>query len=173
MNKRQKILKVMIETARAETAKGTDLRDVREAVRQTRDNAIAAMRQGITLHGEQDTEHDKENDSMTDIPMSTMTIGTKAVLLDESDYDEFVRGYDDGYETCHRHRRDNTTIYASTLLFYVRNGWNDTRSDMYNTKFQVGWLAAFLEQEEGQLARCVDINSPGGGGADKQDIQSV
>ena len=40
MKKWQKILQAMMETARAETAKGTDLRDVREAVRQTRDDTI-------------------------------------------------------------------------------------------------------------------------------------
>ncbi len=173
MNRHQKILQAMIETARAKTAQGADLRDVVEATRQTRDDAVAALRQGITLRDEQETEHDKEDDSMTDVSLSTVTIGAKTVLLDESDYDEFVRGYDDGYETCHRHRRDNTTICASTLLFYVRNGWNDAVSVMYNTGFLVGWLAAFLEQEEGQLARCVDINSPDGGGIGEQDIQSA
>jgi hypothetical protein len=106
---------------------------------------------------------------MTESSIITVTIGSKTALVDESDHDEFVRGYDDGYETCHRHRPDNRTVYASTLLFHLRNGWNDTRSDMYNTGFQVGWLAAFLEPEDGQLARCVDV----GVGTGEQNMHIV
>jgi hypothetical protein len=56
MKKWQQILQAMMETAREETAKGKDLREVREAVRQTRDDMKAALRRGITLIGTQGTE---------------------------------------------------------------------------------------------------------------------
>jgi hypothetical protein len=36
----------------------------------------------------------------------------------------------------------------------------------------LGWLAAFFEQEEGQLARIIDIHAPNTE-SDEQDIESA
>lgn len=70
--------------------------------------------------------------------------------------EEFARDYDLGYETYHRYHRDEV-IDSALLLFQVRNGWNDACSDMHNTGLLLGWLAAFYEQEDGQLALSVSM----------------
>jgi hypothetical protein len=100
-------------------------------------------------------------------------IGTKGVLVED---DEFVHGYDDGYTVYHQYYHDEKVLNAYVLLMQLRNGWGDEAyvSDMHTTGFLVGWLAAFLEQEEGQLARCVALNgTDDGGDTDERDIESV
>jgi len=83
-----------------------------------------------------------------------ISIGNKSVLVED---EEFARAYDVGYETYHRYHRDEDVIDSAILLFQLRNGWNGDRSDMWTTGYLLGWLAAFYEREEGQLARTVDI----------------
>ncbi len=79
----------------------------------------------------------------------SVSIGKRAVLVED---EEFVRGYDAGYETYRRYHRDDDVIDSAILLFQLRNGWNSECSEMETTGFIMGWLAAFYEQEDGQLA---------------------
>ncbi len=83
-----------------------------------------------------------------------VSIGKRAVLVEDED---FARAYDVGYETYHQYHRDDDVIDSAMLLFHLRNGWNDACSAMWTTGFIMGWLAAFYEQEEGQLALCVSV----------------
>jgi len=91
---------------------------------------------------------------MTHVQPLIVSIGKRAVLVEDED---FARAYDAGYETYHRYHRDEEVIDSALLLFQVRNGWNTERSEMETTGFIMGWLAAFYEQEEGQLALCVSV----------------
>ena len=86
-----------------------------------------------------------------------ISIGKKMVLVED---EEFERAYDKGYENYHRYHHDDEVIDSALLLFQVRNGWNGEHSEMQITAYIVGWLAAFYEQEEGQLARTVDVCGP-------------
>jgi len=83
-----------------------------------------------------------------------VSIGNRVVLVED---EEFVLAYDAGYETYHRYHRDDDVIDSAILLFQLRNGWNSECSEMEATGFIMGWLAAFYEQEEGQLALCVSV----------------
>ncbi len=83
-----------------------------------------------------------------------ISIGNKSVLVEDGD---FARAYDGGYETYHRYHRDNDVIDSAILLFQVRNGWNAACSEMETTGFIMGWLAAFYEQEDGQMALSVSV----------------
>ncbi len=164
MNKRQRILKAMAETARAETAQGTDLRDVREAVRQTRDDALSAWRHDVIIGGEQESKdqpHEHDEDTMTDIPFPHVTLGTtKHILLDESEVEEFIRGFDDGYESSYYETpHDNCMLSLSHVLMQVQNSWNHAPSPVLYAGFLVGWLALFFEQEQGEFARTQDVSS--------------
>jgi len=91
---------------------------------------------------------------MTHIQQQVICIGTRSVLVEDED---FARAYDVGYETYHRYHRDDNVIDSAILLFQLRNGWNDTCSEMEHTGFIMGWLAGFYEQEEGHLARSIDV----------------
>ena len=86
-----------------------------------------------------------------------MLIGNKTVLVED---DNFARMYDTGYTNYHRYHRDDEVIDSALLLLLLRNGWNGAYSEMETTAYIMGWLAAFLEQEEGQLARTVDVCGP-------------
>ncbi len=84
-----------------------------------------------------------------------VSIGKMSVLVEDEDV---MQAYDAGYETYHRYHHQDEVIDATTLLFQLRNGWNSGCSDMWNTGYIMGWLAGFYEQEEGQLARSIDVN---------------
>jgi len=99
---------------------------------------------------------------MTHVHPHLVSIGKMAVLVEDGD---FARAYDAGYETYHHYHRDDDVIDSAILLFQVRNGWNDTCSEMETTGFIMGWLAAFYEQEEGQLALCVPVTQQREGAA--------
>jgi len=77
-----------------------------------------------------------------------ISIGNKSVLVED---ENFAHAYDVGYETYYRYHRDDDVIDSAILLFQLRNGWNDACSEMETTSYIMGWLAAFYEQEEGQL----------------------
>jgi hypothetical protein len=97
-----------------------------------------------------------EGDIMSEVQQSyTIPIGNKAIAIED---DDFVQGYDAGYDAYRRYHRDDTVIDASLLLSRLRNGWNSECSDMWTTGYLMGWLTAFYEQEEGQLARSIDVN---------------
>lgn len=83
-----------------------------------------------------------------------ISIGNKRVLVEDED---FARSYDKGYETYHRYHHDDEMVDSALLLFQVRNGWNDAHSEMETTAYIMGWLAAFYEQEQGQLAQFVSV----------------
>lgn len=85
-----------------------------------------------------------------------VSIGKMSVLVEDEDV---VQAYNVGYETYHRYHRQDEVIDATILLFQLRNGWNSDCSDMWNTGYLMGWLAAFYEQEDGQLALSVYINT--------------
>ncbi len=94
------------------------------------------------------------------------TIGNALLMIDDED---FVSGYHEGYENCHvyhhkeegyenchvYHHKEEEGVDTSTLLFLLKNGWDAGHSDQWNTGYIVGWLAAFYEQEHGQLALLV------------------
>ncbi len=92
---------------------------------------------------------------MPQVQQHTIRIGNKSVVVED---DHFVQAYDAGYEAYYRYHRDDGVIDASLLLFQLRNGWNGECSDMWTTGYLMGWLTAFYEQEEGQLARSIDVN---------------
>ena len=46
---------------------------------------------------------------------------------------------------------------TTLLLFLFRNGWGAGQSDMWMTGYIMGWLTAFYEQEDGQLALCISV----------------
>ncbi len=157
MKKWQMILQAMMETARAETAKGTDLRDVREAVRRTRDDALSAWRHGLTIESE-DLLHDE--DIRTDTGFSHVTLGAiKHILLDESEVEEFVCGYDQGYASAYDETPHNNNLLSlSHVLMQVQNNWNHAVSPVVCAGFLVGWLALFFEQEQGEFARTQSVS---------------
>ena len=78
-----------------------------------------------------------------------IALGTTLLLIDDAD---FLQGFDNGYETCHTYHPKGEAIDTSTFLFLLRNGWDTGHSDQWNTGYIMGWLAAFYEQEKGQLA---------------------
>ncbi len=79
-----------------------------------------------------------------------IALGTTLLLIDDED---FLHGYDNGYETFHTYRSKEEAVDTSTLLCLLRNGWNaGHNNDQWNTGYIVGWLAAFYEQENGQFA---------------------
>ncbi len=84
-----------------------------------------------------------------------VSIGNKSVLVED---EEFARAYDAGYGTYHRYHRDDDVIDSALLLFQLRNGWNERCSGMWTTGYLMGWLAAFYEQEEGQLSLSVYLS---------------
>lgn len=92
---------------------------------------------------------------MAHVQQQVVAIGTRSVLVEDED---LVRAYDAGYEAYHQYHRHDDVIDSAILLFHLRNGWNNGCSDMWNTGYIIGWLAAFYEQEEGQLARSTDVN---------------
>lgn len=78
------------------------------------------------------------------------TIGNALLLIDDED---FVYGYHEGYETYQTyHHNKEGGVDTSTLLFLLKNGWDAGHSDLWNTGYIAGWLAAFYEQEDGQFA---------------------
>jgi len=83
-----------------------------------------------------------------------ITIGTIPLLVEEK---EFIGGFDSGYDSYHTYHQCGEVIETSTLLFLIKNGWNGDHSDMWTTGYIMGWLAAFYEQEDGQLALCVPL----------------
>ena len=85
---------------------------------------------------------------MPQVQQHTILIGNKAIAVED---DDFVQAYNAGYDTYYRYHREDEVIDASLLLFQLRNGWNGERPDMWTTGYILGWLAAFYEQEEGQL----------------------
>jgi len=96
-----------------------------------------------------------------------VSIGNRSVLVED---EEFVYAYDAEYETYHRYHRQGDVIDSAILLFQLRNGWNERCSEMWNTGYIMGWLAAFYEQEDGQLARFVCVNP---GDANTDSIQQA
>jgi hypothetical protein len=58
---------------------------------------------------------------------------------------DFQEGFVEGvaqYQHWHQHEE---WVGTSTLLFLVRNGWgNNTRTEMWQTGYIVGWLFAFF-----------------------------
>jgi len=103
------------------------------------------------------SRHTKEKSVMAQVQQQPrmISIGNRSVLVED---EEFVQAYDAGYEAYYRYHRQDDVIDSSILLFQLRNGWNERCSDMENTGYIMGWLAAFYEQEEGQLARSVCVN---------------
>lgn len=91
---------------------------------------------------------------MTHVQQQRASIGNRSVVVEDED---FVRAYNAGYETYYLYHRDDEVIDVSLLLFQLRNGWNGERSDMWTTGYIMGWLGAFYEQEDGQLALCVPV----------------
>ena len=98
-----------------------------------------------------------------------MSIGSKTVLVDD---EEFVRAYDKGHATYYRYHRDEQVIDVALLAFQVQSAGHDDSSEMHHIGGILGWLAAFFEQEEGQLARIIDIHAPNTE-SDEQDIESA
>jgi hypothetical protein len=95
-----------------------------------------------------------------------MSIGDKTVLVDDA---EFVRAYDQGHATYYRYHRDEKVIDVALLAFQVQSG---SGTEMHHIGAILGWLAAFFEQEPGQLARCSDLKRTErerGGSTDDQD----
>ena len=107
---------------------------------------------------------------MTQACSYKMSIGDKTVLVDD---DEFVRAYDKGHATYYRYHRNEKVIDVALLAFQVQSG---SGSEMHPIGAILGWLAAFFEQEEGQLARSVAVNGmddDGGSNTDEQDIETA
>ncbi len=94
-----------------------------------------------------------------------MSIGGKTVLVDD---DEFVRAYDKGHATYYRYHRDEKVIDVALLAFQVQSG---SGSEMHHIGAILGWLAAFFEQEEGQLACSIEVNGTNDIDTDEQDIE--
>ncbi len=92
---------------------------------------------------------------MAQVEQYRVSIGNKSILVED---EEFAHAYDAGYETYHRYHRDDDVIDSAILLFQLRNGWNGGCSAMWTTGYIMGWLAAFYEQEEGQLAFSVYLS---------------
>jgi hypothetical protein len=103
---------------------------------------------------------------MTQQRPSRTVIGDKTVLVDD---DEFVLAYDQGHATYYRYHRDEKVIDAALLAFQIQSG---SGPEMRPIGAILGWLAAFFEQEEGQLARTVDIHTPDTE-RDEQDSESA
>lgn len=89
---------------------------------------------------------------MTMIQPQQATVGTTFLIIDDED---FLHGYHEGYTTCQTYHHNKESLNTSILLFLLKNGWDAGYSDHWNTGYIVGWLAAFYEQEQGQLALCV------------------
>ena len=84
-------------------------------------------------------------------------LGTMLLLINDAD---FLHGYDNGYETFHTYHPKEEAVDTSTLLFLLKNGWNAGHSDQWVTGYIMGWLAAFYEQEKGQLALSTSVSAP-------------
>ncbi len=92
--------------------------------------------------------------------LQQVSLGTRQVMVED---EEFVHGFDTGYDTCHtyhHHTHTDEVMSTDTFLFLLRNGWGAGRSDQWTTGYIMGWLAAFYEQEEGQLALSTDVSAP-------------
>ena len=76
------------------------------------------------------------------------TIGTAFLTISDED---FVQGYHEGYTTYQNYHSQEDAVDTATLLFLIKNGWDAGHSDQWNTGYITGWLAAFYEQEQGQL----------------------
>ena len=94
----------------------------------------------------------------------SMSIGSKTVLVDD---EEFVRAYDKGHATYYRYHRDEQVMDVALLAFQVQSS-----SEMHHIGAILGWLAAFFEQEEGQLARTFEVHAPDTK-TDEQDTDSA
>ncbi len=83
------------------------------------------------------------------------SLGIRQVLIEN---EEFMRGFDTGYDIYHTHHtQDDEVIGTTTLLFLFKNGWNAGQSDEWTTGYIMGWLAAFYEQEHGMLALSMSV----------------
>jgi hypothetical protein len=90
------------------------------------------------------------------------SLGKRQVLIED---EEFMRGFNIGYDTFHAHHtQDDEMIGTTTLLFLLKNGWNAGMSDQWTTGYIMGWLAAFYEQEDGQLTPCIPAAQRHGAG---------
>ena len=84
---------------------------------------------------------------MTMIPQRQHLAGIGTVHLSRDDED-FVSGYQEGYNTYKTYHDNEEGVDTATLLFLIKNGGNAGRSDPWNTGYIVGWLAALYEQED-------------------------
>jgi hypothetical protein len=96
-----------------------------------------------------------------------MVIGDKTVLVDDA---EFVRAYDKGHATYYRYHSDEKVIDVALLAFQVQSG---SGSEMHHIGTILGWLAAFFEQEKGQLARTIDVRTFDTEIDERDDIESA
>lgn len=83
-----------------------------------------------------------------------VALGTILIMIEG---EEFIGGFESGYDSYHTYHHRDEVIETSTLLFLLKNGWNGDKSEMWTTGYIMGWLAAFYEQEEGQLALCIPV----------------
>ncbi len=81
------------------------------------------------------------------------------------DDEEFVSGFESGYDSYHTYHHRDEVIETTTLLFLLKNGWNGGPSDLWNTGYIIGWLAGFYEQEQGTLALCIPVTQQREGAA--------
>ncbi len=86
---------------------------------------------------------------MTRMQQQQVTLGNTLLMIDDED---FLRGYNNGYETSHAYHQKEDAVDTSILLFLLKNGWDAGHTDQWNTGYILGWLSAFYEQEDGQLA---------------------
>ncbi len=83
-----------------------------------------------------------------------VSLGATSILIEDK---EFIGGFENGYDSYHTYHQQGEVIEISTFLFLLKNGWDGERSEMWTTGYIMGWLAAFYEQEEGQLALSVSV----------------
>jgi len=103
----------------------------------------------------------KENDIMTtsghqSCQQHDILLGSIQVHIDDND---FVYGFEEGYDTFHAYHSKEERIDASIFLFLLKNGWGVGHSEMWTTGYILGWLAACYEQERGQLALSSGVSS--------------
>ncbi len=83
-----------------------------------------------------------------------VVIGTVHLHIDDKD---FLHGYSNGYKMFHTYHSKEECLDTALLLFLFRNGWGAGHSDTWMAGYIMGWLAAFYEQEDGQLALCISV----------------
>lgn len=83
-----------------------------------------------------------------------VALGAMFLLIED---EEFIGGFEHGYDIYHTHHQHGEVIETGTLFFLLKNGWNADQSEMWTTGYIMGWLAGFYEQEDGQLALYIPV----------------